>query len=155
MGRFVKFKNIISLIDAMKKLPDARLTIIGEGPIENELKEKVKFAHLGEQVSFRSSVSGDEKRRAFDEHDLLVLPSLTEISPNTALEARAACLPVLLTEETGLADAPDIYKRRLRTPDEIAHEIRDIVKRYPSPMTDSTVRTYRKISDALFPALPR
>ena len=35
---------------------------------------------------------------------LLVLPSLTEISPNTALEAKAAGLPVLLTHQHGLGD---------------------------------------------------
>jgi glycosyltransferase involved in cell wall biosynthesis len=34
---------------------------------------------------------------------VLIIPSITEISPNIALEARASGLPVLLTQETGLS----------------------------------------------------
>ncbi len=155
MGRLVRFKNISSLIDAMEKLPDALLTIIGEGPLEQELRDRVARKGLGEQISFRPSVFGDDKRRAFDEHDLLVLPSFTEISPNTALEARAACLPVLLTEETGLPDISDIVVRRLRHPHEIAVAVREIMMQYRSPKANDTIRTYRKISDALFPTVTR
>ncbi len=155
MGRFVRFKNIPALIDAMSLLPDARLTIIGEGPMETELKNRVKKAGLSERVSFQTSVSGNAKRHAFDDHDLLVLPSLTEISPNTALEARAACLPVLLTEETGLPDIADVYQRKLRNPAQIAAGVREIIKKYPSPRPDTNIRTYQKISDALFPPVSR
>ncbi|MBP9850849.1 MAG: glycosyltransferase family 4 protein [Candidatus Peribacteraceae bacterium] len=155
MGRFVRFKNIASLIDAMKLLPDTTLTIVGEGPLETELKNRVMQAGVGDRVSFRPSVSGDEKRRLFDEHDLLVLPSLTEISPNTALEARSVCLPVLLTEETGLPEIPDIIRRTLKTPEEIATAIRDVMEHYPSPKAEESLRTYQKISDALFPPISR
>jgi len=155
MGRFVRFKNIFALIDSLILLPDARLTIIGEGPMEMQLKNRVKKAGLDERITFKSSVSGDAKRQAFDDHDLLVLPSLTEISPNTALEARAACLPVLLTEDTGLPNIPDIYQRKLRCPEHIAVGVREIMKSYPSPRPDTSIRTYRKISDALFPTILR
>lgn len=155
MGRFVRFKNIPALIDAMALLPDTHLTIIGEGPMEEELRNRVKQLGLEERVIFQASVSGSSKRQAFDDHDLLVLPSLTEISPNTALEARAACLPVLLTEETGLPDIADVYQRKLRNPTQIAAGVRDIMKSYPSPRPDTNIRTYQKISDALFPPVSR
>ncbi len=153
MGRFVRFKNIPALIDAVALLSDVTLTIIGEGPLEHELKDRIMQKNLGNQITFRASVSGEEKRRVFDDHDLLVLPSFTDISPNTALEARSVCLPVLLTAETGLPEIPDIYRKTLRTPAEIANEIRDIIQHYPSLTVDSTIRTYQKISEALFPSL--
>lgn len=155
LGRFVRFKNLFSLIDAVRLLSDVRLTLVGEGPIEPELRVHVKAAGLESQISFRASVAGQEKRWMFDDHDLLVLPSFTEISPNTALEARAVCLPILLTEETGLPDIPDVYKRTLHRPEDIAREIREIIKRYPSPGSDETIQTYRKISDVLFPSRSR
>ncbi len=151
MGRFVRFKNIPALIDAVALLPAIRLTIIGAGPMEQELRNRVKKSGMESQIYFRASVSGDQKRQAFDDHDLLVLPSFTEISPNTALEARAAGLPVLLTEETGLPDIPNVYKRRLRRPTEIAAEISEIIQHYPAPKPEESIQTYRKISDALFP----
>lgn len=153
MGRFVRFKNIPALIDAVGLLPDVRLTIIGEGPLEKELKDRVTQKGLGHQISFRPSVSCDEKRKAFDDHDLLVLPSLTEISPNTALEAHAVCLPVLLTEESGLPEISRVYQKKLRSPSQIAAAVREIITHYPSPKADTSLRTYRTISDALFPPL--
>lgn len=155
MGRFVRFKNVLALIDALNLLPDARLTIIGEGPMDSEMRARIKKNGLEERVILRPPAVGDEKRKAFEDHDLLVLPSLTEISPNTALEARAACLPVLLTEETGLPDIPEIYKRKLRSSEEIAGAIREVMTQYPSPRPDTNIRTYQKISEALFPALTR
>lgn len=151
LGRFVRFKNISSLIAAMGDLPQAVLTVAGEGPLNYELKELTRKLKLESRVHFRPSVWGEEKRKLFDEHDLLVLPSLTEISPNVALEARSVCLPVLLTEETGLMDMPDIFKKKLRTPGEIAEAVSDIIKRYVPPRYDPSVRTYANISDALLP----
>ncbi len=155
MGRFVRFKNLPALIDAVHLLPDVRLTIIGEGPLEAELQSRVKKSGLSDRIVFRAPAFGDEKRRAFDEHDLFVLPSLTEISPNSALEARAACLPVLLTQETGLPDISGILKRKLRSPEHIATEVREIIKHYPSLKADDAIRTYGVISDALFPTINR
>ena len=103
MGRTVQFKNILSLIDAVAQIPDCFLTIVGEGPQDDMLRKKVEHLGLHTRVQFSVSVSGTEKRDMFASHDLLVLPSYTDISPNTALEARAAGLPVLLTKETGLS----------------------------------------------------
>ncbi len=151
MGRFVRFKNIPALIDSLLLLPDVNLTIIGEGPLEQELKSRVKNAGLSDRVSFQSIVSGDAKRRAFDAHDLLVIPSLTDISPNTALEARAVCLPVLLTEETGLPAVEGIHVRLLRSPEQIATAIREMIKKYPSLKQGTSMHSYRNISDVLFP----
>lgn len=103
MGRTVPFKNIPSLIDAMAQMPDCFLTIVGEGPMDDILRKKVEHLGLHTRIQFSVSVSGKEKRDLFASHDLLVLPSLTDISPNTALEARSSGLPVLLTQETGLS----------------------------------------------------
>ena len=68
------------------------------------------------------------------EHDLLVLPSLTEISPNIALEAQAQGLPVLLTENTGLSEqlTKGMILHDLKTPEKIAQAISSIKEEYPS-----------------------
>jgi glycosyltransferase involved in cell wall biosynthesis len=103
LGRFVSFKNLGSLILALKELPDMTLTIAGDGPLASSLKDLVKEQQLADRISFLPPQAGDSKEQLFLDHDLMVLPSYTEISPHVALEARAAGLPVLLTEETGLS----------------------------------------------------
>lgn len=104
-GRFVPFKNLPVLVRALRELPECTLTFVGEGPAEGSIRQALA-AHpdLAPRVSFRPPAHGEEKAHVFAEHDLLVVPSLTDISPNAALEARSAGLPVLLTRETGLSE---------------------------------------------------
>ena len=130
MGRFVGFKNLPVLIAAMTMLPEATLTLVGDGPLLGKLATRNQ--ELATRVQFLPTVHGEEKQKIFAEHDLLVLPSLTEISPNVALEARAAGLPVLLTEETGLSEAlrQGMVVRPLLTPERIAAAARNVIANY-------------------------
>lgn len=132
LGRFVPFKNLGSLVLALKDLPDTTLTIVGEGPLDNVLRNLVHNEGLDDRVTFLSPKSGDAKHELFLDHDLLVLPSYTEISPNTALEARSTGLPVLLTTETGLSHtlSDGCMLRPLRAPIDIANAIREIRDTY-------------------------
>jgi len=132
LGRFVSFKNLGSLILALKDLPDVTLTLAGEGPLEDQLRHLSHNEDLDDRVTFLKSQSGDAKQELFLDHDLLMLPSYTEISPNTALEARSAGLPVLLTTETGLSHnlSDGCMLRPLRTSQDILNAIREIRETY-------------------------
>lgn len=129
LGRFVGFKNIASLIEATDELSECTLTIVGDGPLASELK---RLAASNGRIQFKDPVKGKEKMELFASHELLVLPSLTEISPHTALEARLAGLPVLLTHETGLSEqlSQGIQLAKLRNADDIAAAIRRIINDY-------------------------
>jgi glycosyltransferase involved in cell wall biosynthesis len=132
LGRFVPFKNLGSLILAVKEMPDVTLTLVGEGPLEDQLRTLVHNEGLSDRITFRSAQAGDAKQELFLDHDLLALPSYTEISPNTALEARSAGLPVLLTAETGLSHAlsDGCLLRQLRSPVDIVNAVREIRETY-------------------------
>lgn len=146
MGRFVGFKNLLSLIDAMKGLPDVHLTLVGEGPMRSAIDARIASTGVGDRVTVRPSISGEAKRNVFDEHDLLILPSVTEISPNVALEAVSAGLPVLLTEETGYRASASIQLRPLRTSMEIAAAVREVKTQYPAVHSDASVRDWKNIA---------
>ena len=103
-GRFVKFKNLENLLHAVAGVPLATLTLVGEGPVGAKLSALARSLQLQGRASIVPPVHGEQVQQVFAEHDLLILPSLTEISPNAALEARAASLPVLLTDENGLSE---------------------------------------------------
>lgn len=125
MGRFVGFKNVSVLIEAMTRLDDATLTLVGSGPLEDRFRSEISRHELEGRVVLVEPVHGDQKTKLFREHDLLVLPSVTEISPNVALEARTAGLPVLLTTETGLSErlTDGMSIRSLQTADDIAKAV--------------------------------
>jgi glycosyltransferase involved in cell wall biosynthesis len=153
MGRFVGFKNTLALLEALPELPDTHCTFIGSGPMESALKERARTLSLSQRVTFLPAVSGEEKERALLEHDLLVIPSVTDISPNTALEARAAGLPVLLTTDTGLSEAltQGMIRALLRTPANIVRAVQDVRRRYDTIAQAAAMplheRSWEKVAD--------
>lgn len=132
LGRFVPFKNLGSLIHALAELPGALLTLVGDGPLQPVLHTLIDELHLADRVKILPTQAGAEKEETLRTQDVLVLPSYTELSPNTALEARSLGLPVLLTAETGLnhplTDGTQL--RNLRTPRDIVNAIREIEASY-------------------------
>jgi glycosyltransferase involved in cell wall biosynthesis len=131
-GRLVRFKNLLALIEAMNLITDVQLTIVGDGPEKFRLQAITEQRGLQGRVAFVNAVHGDDKWRLYSQHDLLVIPSITDISPNAALEARASGLPVLLTRETGLqgALADGIILKDLRTSEQIAASVTEIMGSY-------------------------
>ncbi len=126
LGRFVGFKNLFALLSALQYLPDYSLTLVGDGPLRLALKRDIDRLQLSHRVQILSPLYGEEKKDIFASHDLLVLPSITEISPNTALEAVSAGLPVLLTKETGFTPplTNGMMLMPLRTPEDIAKGVK-------------------------------
>ncbi len=132
MGRFVAFKNLPVLLRALTFLPQCSLTFVGDGPMGNMLRALVRELSLTGRVEFLSPQNGAAKARTMADVDLLVLPSITELSPNVALEARALGLPVLLTRATGFGEGltRGMVLRDLRTPEQLAQAIADVRSRY-------------------------
>lgn len=153
LGRFVGFKNLPLLLRAVAKAPGVRLTLIGDGPLEKPLRQLASDLLLDQRVTFLASVQGEEKEEVFREYDLLILPSITEISPNVALEARAAGLPVLLTDQTGLSSllTSGITLAALSTPVEILRALADAMSRYDACAAAAAEpvprRTWKDVAD--------
>ena len=81
--------------------PKARLLIVGDGPLKNELEQWSREKGLSQVhfLGFRGDM--DEIMAAID---LFVLPSLTEGLPNVILEAFACAKPVVATNVGGVPE---------------------------------------------------
>lgn len=132
MSRFVGFKNLFALVDAIALLPQARCTFVGSGPLEKKLRAYVTDLRLMDRIEFRPPVHGEEKEEVFAEHDLLLIPSTTDISPNVALEARVAGLPILLTKQTGFSSRQTygMILGEMKTPEQIVYEVQGVLLQY-------------------------
>ncbi|MEK7591454.1 MAG: glycosyltransferase family 4 protein [Patescibacteria group bacterium] len=146
-GRFVGFKNLPALLEALRALPQVKLSLVGEGPMEARLRGLTRTLRIADRVSFLPPLHGTDKEKVFAAHDLLVIPSLTELSPHSALEARAAGLPVLLTEETGLSPelTAGMVLKELRTAEEISNAIRNVIQDYAAIATEATSEPPRRM----------
>lgn len=92
VGRFMPQKNHTFLIDIFaevrKQVPNAKLLLMGTGPLESQIRDKVKSRNLTDSVVFlgvRSDVN-----RILQAVDVFVLPSLYEGLPLTAVEAQTS-----------------------------------------------------------------
>ncbi|MCB9798583.1 glycosyltransferase family 4 protein [Candidatus Nomurabacteria bacterium] len=100
-GRLVPLKNPQVIIEAMTSVPDMKLSIAGEGPLESNLRILVDTLGLGERVTFLGKLSHEKMLETMARAKATVIPSLSEISPNTLLESIAAGTPVICTDECG------------------------------------------------------
>lgn len=101
VGRFFPQKNHTFLIDIFAKVyqqnKNAVLLLVGGGELETEIKEKVEELNLTEVVKFLGVRS--DIHRLMQAFDVFILPSLFEGFPVTMVEAQAAGLPCIISDQ--------------------------------------------------------
>ena len=100
IGRFSAQKNHGFLIDVFRgvldRYPNTRLLLVGEGKLEDEIKNKCKKYGIDERVIF-AGVRKDIPN-ILSAMDLFVFPSLYEGMPNVLIEAQASGLKCLISD---------------------------------------------------------
>jgi glycosyltransferase involved in cell wall biosynthesis len=103
VGNLVPEKGFDLLVHAIAHLPDARLLLVGNGPLRDELRHLAKAAAPG-RVEFRNNVPQTELRYHYAACDVLAVPSLREGWPNVILEAIACGTPVVASAVGGIPE---------------------------------------------------
>lgn len=135
IGRFVAQKNHDFLIDIFneihKKNNNSILLLAGQGPLMEDIKNKVKELNLDDNVKFLGQ--RNDANELYQAFDVFLLPSLYEGLPVVGVEAQAAGLLCYLsddmTKETKVLDITKFMSLN-NTPEEWANNILDDVKKY-------------------------
>lgn len=110
LGRIHVKKNVSALLaawralDAAGKLGETTLTIAGWGAAEDVAALEAELESAPPSARFAGPLFGADKAAAFTEAGFFVLPSHSEGLPVVVLEAWAANLPVLMTQECNLPE---------------------------------------------------
>lgn len=171
IGRFRYYKGLYILLEAMKGVPGT-LLLIGIGPMEKELKERVAVdPDLRERVFFLGELPDEEVVHHLQSCDLFVLPSIfrSEAFGIVLLEAMACGKPIISTElgtgtsfvnqhgETGLvvppndpkalADAMNYLFAEPELRERLGKGARERVERYfcLDRMVEDVIRTYEDL----------
>lgn len=108
VSRLVPKNGVGDLIKAMKKvvdeISDAKLIIVGDGPLNESLRSEVKGLKLENQIEFSGGVSYGETPGYLNRASVFVRPSLSEGLGSAFLEAMAAGLAVIGTPVGGIPD---------------------------------------------------
>jgi len=108
VGSFEERKGQVVLLEAVKQLaesdlPDVHLMLVGDGPDEKMLREKVREMDLENNVSFFPFTR--EPNYIFERLDILTLPSLyKEGLPNVLLEAMSMSVPCIASRMAGIPE---------------------------------------------------
>lgn len=104
-GRLLYWKGVHIAISAfatlIRRVPEARLTIVGKGPEEPRLKTSAAARGLGDKIDFISWLPQQKLFDLYRSHDLLVFPSLHDSSGGVVLEALSHGLPVICLDLGG------------------------------------------------------
>ena len=98
VGRLVYYKGVHVLLTALREWPGT-LIIIGDGPLESELRAQAAALGVADRVRFVGTVDGDDLEAYYQACDAFVLPSIarTDACGVVQIEAMAAGLPVVST----------------------------------------------------------
>ncbi len=104
-ARLVHQKANDDVIRALKMLPEnIKFLVVGDGPDEQILKDLAKELNLENRVIFTGRVDRSEVTKYRKVANIFVCPSRSEGLGNAFLSAMASRLPVIATQEGGLAE---------------------------------------------------
>jgi glycosyltransferase involved in cell wall biosynthesis len=134
------YKNATDdVIRSLAMLPEnVSFLIYGIGPDEAKLRALAKELNVESRVRFMGQISHDEMPLMLKACDIFIRPSRSEGMGNSFIEAMAAGLPVVATQEGGIADflfdakrnqgkSPTGWAVDKDSPEQIAEAVKEIV----------------------------
>lgn len=104
VGRLSSEKGLLTLLEAMERIPHIQLNIVGNGPQRNELNNLIQQKNLT-NIKLLGGVWGEQLLTIFQSSLMLVVPSeWYEPNPYVVLQAYDNHLPVIGSDIGGLPD---------------------------------------------------
>jgi len=108
VGRLDYRKGLLDLIESMelvtKRIPKARLVVVGKGPLLSQVAKRVNELKLQKHVEVKGFVTEEEVLSYYLSASIFVLPSHYEGLATTSLEAMACRAAVVATDVRGNSD---------------------------------------------------
>lgn len=131
VGRFIKEKGIIDLLNACKIIQEKKLPFklfcLGSGVLLDEIKKLIKKLDLEKEIILPGYVPEEETYHYYSNCDILILPSYREGFPMAVFQAIAAGKPVITTQVNACADHLQEYVNCLwvkkNNPEDLAEKI--------------------------------
>jgi len=151
VGRLAREKGFDILISALTELPEARLTLVGEGSERGALEAQVD--HLGLRDRVRFAGWSERSWAACFEPTVVAVPSRNEAASLVALEALAAGVPVVASRVGGIPEYVTDGECGLLVPPESPRELAKALRRvlYDEGLQTKLGQAGRERSETTYP----
>lgn len=106
IGALVKEKGVLDLVEVVRRhqteLRGTMLTIVGDGPLFAECGRRIEAHRLETCIELKGFVDDDTKACCLSKSHIFCLPSHTEGTPISVLEAMGSGLPIVATNVGGI-----------------------------------------------------
>nr|MBA2462302.1 glycosyltransferase family 4 protein [Actinomycetota bacterium] len=132
VGRLTEQKALEVAIEAIARVPAARLLIVGDGPARAGLERAAASSSAAERVDLLGSRTRDEALRIVAGAEAALLSSAWENLPHSAVEALSLGVPVVSTAVGGVPEIVRDGENGLLVPpgrpDELAAAVRRVLE---------------------------
>lgn len=150
------YKNAVDDVIAAVALlpPSVKFIIFGLGPDEAMLKSLAEKLSVQNRVQFRGQITHTDMPKYLKACNIFIRPSRSEGMGNSFVEAMAAGLPVIATQEGGISDflfdakrnpnsTPTGWAVDVNNPEQIKNAVEDILR--DKEMTNSVTATAKQL----------
>jgi glycosyltransferase involved in cell wall biosynthesis len=133
VGRFHYQKGVLELIDIWKsvceKKSNAKLAMIGVGPLESEVKNKISELELNKNIELLGFKDGTDKYEIFKQSKIMVHPATYDSGGMAAAEGMAWGLPGVSFDLEGLKSyyPKGMVKTKIHNIDQFATNITELL----------------------------
>ena len=104
VGNLVALKRHKLMVEALARLPEFELVIVGEGPEREAIEGAARECDVADRVRLLGRMPQDQLPGIYSAADLLLLVSAHEGWPNVLLESMACGTPVVVSDMSGIAE---------------------------------------------------
>src|SRR3989442_5023867 len=138
VGRLEKYKNVDKILTAFavlkEKHPSLKLTVVGRGPVKEELLSQAGQLKLGSSVEWLEGLTKPKLYELYESSTVFVLPSYLEAYGIVVAEAAAVGTPALVANSSALSE---FVTAGMATPDEAPVETEQFVDTISLILADS------------------
>lgn len=158
VGRIAKEKSIDFVLEAfpavVKRIPNAKFFIVGDGPETNHLREMVKELGLEDAVIFAGLQPWATIGKFYQLGDVFVSASVSETQGLTFAEAMAAGLPVVAKHDESIEELvqDDYNGKKFGTKEELSEALITLLEDegYRKTLSVNAISSVAPLSDEIF-----
>ena len=131
----------------LSKNPNVRFIVTGEGELKHDLLESAAHKGIGDRIHFTGYLDKEEMEKVYAESTIYCMPSLSEPFGLSAMEAAAAGLHLVLSNQSGASEVlPDALLAEPTHPEQFVEHIIGLIESGDTDKLEKNIDAIRNLT---------